>query len=157
MNINVTLVIQMIVFMTVVWFSMKFIWPMIMQAIEERNATISEGLAAAEQGQKKLIDAGSEASVLVKKARKQASTIIDQANSRATSIVEEAKTDGEKQRSRIMNTAQEEANQEAAKLKEGLKTEVARLAVAGAEKILTREIKASDHEVLLKGLAKKIK
>ena len=157
MSINATLIIQMMVFIAVVWFSMKFIWPLIMQAIEERNKTISEGLAAAEQGQKKLIDAGSEASVLVKKARKQASTIIDQANSRATSIVEEAKTDGEKQRSRIMDTAQEEANQEAAKLKEGLKTEVARLAVAGAEKILTREIKASDHEALLKGLAKKIK
>ena len=157
MNINATLIVQMIVFITVVWFSMKFIWPMIMQAIEERNKTISDGLAAAEQGQKKLIDAGSEASVLVKKARKQASTIIDQANSRATSIVEEAKTDGEKQRSRIMDTAQEEANQEAAKLKEGLKTEVSRLAVAGAEKILTREIKASDHAALLRGLAKKIK
>ena len=157
MNINVTLVIQMIVFMTVVWFSMKFIWPMIMQAIEERNKTISEGLAAAEQGQKKLIDAESEASVLVKKARKQASTILDQANSRASSIVEEAKTDGEKQRLRIMDTAQDEANQEAAKLKEGLRAEVASIAVAGAEKILTREIKASDHENLLRGLAKKIK
>jgi len=157
MNINATLLVQMIVFITVVWFSMTFIWPMIMQAIEERNKTISEGLAAAEQGQKKLIDAGSEASVLVKKARKQAATILDQANNRATSIVEEAKTDGEKQRSRIMDTAQEEANQEAVKLKEGLKTEVASLAVAGAEKILTREIKASDHEALLKRLAKKIK
>ena len=157
MNINATLIVQMIVFITVVWFSMKFIWPMIMQAIEERNKTISEGLAAAEQGQKKLIDAESEASVLVKKARKQASTILDQANSRASSIVEEAKTDGEKQRSRIMDTAQEEANQEAVKLKESLKTEVASLAVAGAEKILTREIKASDHEALLKRLAKKIK
>ena len=153
MNINVTLVIQMIVFITVVWFSMKFIWPMIMQAIEERNKTISEGLAAAEQGQKKLIDAESEASVLVKKARKQASTILDQANSRASSIVEEAKTDGEKQRLRIMDTAQDEANQEAAKLKEGLRAEVASIAVAGAEKILTREINTSDHEALLKGLA----
>ena len=157
MNINVTLVIQMIVFMTVVWFSMKFIWPMIMQAIEERNKTISEGLAAAEQGQKKLVDAESEASVLVKKARKQASTILDQANSRASSIVEEAKTDGEKQRLRIMDTAQDEANQEAVKLKEGLRAEVASIAVAGAEKILTREINTSDHEALLKGLAKKIK
>ena len=157
MNINVTLIVQMIVFATVVWFSMRFIWPLIMQAIEERNKTISEGLAAAEQGQKKLIDAESEASVLVKKARKQASTILDQANGRAASIVEEAKTDGEKQRLRIMDTAQEEANQEAAKLKEGLRAEVAGLAVAGAEKILTREIKASDHKTLLKELAKKIK
>ena len=64
MNINATLIVQMIVFITVVWFSMKFIWPMIMQAIEERNKTISEGLAAAEQGQKKLIDAGSELSLI---------------------------------------------------------------------------------------------
>ena len=147
----------MMVFIAVVWFSMKFIWPLIMQAIEERNKTISEGLAAAEKGQKKLVDAESEASVLVTKARKQATTILDQANSRASSIVEEAKTDGEKQRLRIMDTAQEEANQEAAKLKEGLRTEVASIAVAGAEKILTREIKTADHEALLKGLAKKIK
>jgi F-type H+-transporting ATPase subunit b len=157
MNINVTLIVQMIVFAMVVWFSMKFIWPLIMQAIEERNKTISEGLAAAEQGQKKLIDAESEASVLVKKARKQASTILDQANNRATSIMEEAKTDGEKQRSRIIVAAQEEATQETAKLKEGLRAEIASLAVAGAEKILTREIKAADHETLLKKLAKKIK
>ena len=157
MNINATLIVQMIVFITVVWFSMKFIWPMIMQAIEERNKTISEGLAAAEQGQKKLIDAESEVAVLVKKARKQASTILDQANTRAGSIVEEAKTDGEKQRSRIMDAAQEEANQEASKLREGLRAEVASLAIAGAEKILTREIKASDHAALLRGLAKKIK
>jgi F-type H+-transporting ATPase subunit b len=157
MNINATLIVQMIVFITVVWFSMKFIWPMIMQAIEERNKTISEGLAAAEQGQKKLIDAESEVAVLVKKARKQASTILDQANTRAGSIVEEAKTDGEKQRSRIIVAAQEEATQETAKLKEGLRAEIASLAVAGAEKILTREIKAADHETLLKKLAKKIK
>jgi F-type H+-transporting ATPase subunit b len=72
----------MIVFAMVVWFSMRFIWPLIMQAIEERFKTISEGLAAAEQGQKKLIDAESEASVLVKKARKQASTILDQTQRR---------------------------------------------------------------------------
>ncbi len=157
MNINVTLIVQMIVFATVVWFSMKFIWPLIMQAIEERNKTISEGLAAAEQGQKKLIDAESEASVLVKKARKQASTILDQANNRATSIMEEAKTDGEKQRSRIIVAAQEGAHQETAKPKEGRRAEIASLAVAGAQKILTREIKASDHETLLKKLAKKIK
>ena len=142
MNINVTLIIQMIVFITVVWFSMKFIWPMIMQAIEERNKTISEGLAAAEQSQKKLIDAESEASVLVKKARKQASTILDQANSRASSIVEEAKTDGEKQRVRIMDTAQDEANQEAAKLKEGLRAEVASIAVAVSYTHLTLPTKA---------------
>ena len=102
MNINVTLIVQMIVFATVVWFSMKFIWPMIMEAIEERNKTISEGLAAAEQGQKKLIDAESEATVLISKARKQASSILDQANSRATSIMEDAKSDGEKKRARML-------------------------------------------------------
>jgi len=104
-----------------------------------------------------LIDAESEATVLISKARKQASSILDQANSRATSIMEDAKSDGEKKRARILTTAQEEAEQEAIKLKEGLKSEVASLAIAGAEKILTREIKASDHETLLKKLAKKIK
>jgi F-type H+-transporting ATPase subunit b len=156
MSLNATLLIQMTVFAVVVLFSMKFIWPIIMEAIEERNKNISDGLAAAEKGQKKLSDAESEVTGLISKAKKQATTILDQANTRASSIVETAKTKGGEERDKIISTAQEEAEQELNKLKEDLKKDLAGLAVAGAEKVLSREINEDDHKDLLDGLAKKL-
>ena len=146
----------MTVFAVVVLFSMKFIWPIIMEAIEERNKNISDGLAAAEKGQKKLSDAESEVTGLISKAKKQATTILDQANTRASSIVETAKTKGGEERDKIISTAQEEAEQELNKLKEDLKKDLAGLAVAGAKKVLSREINEDDHKDILDGLAKKL-
>ena len=156
MSLNATLLIQMTVFAVVVLFSMKFIWPMIMEAIEERNKNISDGLAAAEQGQKKLSEAETEVNALIKEAKLQATTILDQANTRASSIVESAKSEGTNERDKIISTAQDEAAQELSKLREGLRKEVAGLAVSGAEKILSREISASDHQEMLDDLAKKL-
>jgi len=156
MSLNATLLIQMTVFATVVLFSMKFIWPMIMEAIEQRNKSISDGLAAAEKGQKKLSDAESEVTGLISEAKKQATTILDQANTRATSIVQTAKTEGGEERDKIISSAQEEAEQELNKLKEDLKKDLADLAVAGAEKILSREINEKDHKDILDGLSKKL-
>ena len=156
MSLNATLLIQMTVFATVVLFSMKFIWPMIMEAIEERNKNISDGLAAAEKGQKKLSDAESEVTGLVSEAKKQATTILDQANTRASSIVQTAKNEGSEERDKIISSAQEEAVQELNKLKEDLKKDLADLAVAGAEKILSREINEKDHKDILDGLSKKL-
>ena len=156
MSLNATLLIQMTVFAVVVLFSMKFIWPMIMGAIEERNKNISDGLAAAEKGQKELSDAGFEVTGLISEAKKQATTILDQANTRASSIVETAKTKGGQERDKIISTAQEEAEQELNKLKEDLKKDLAGLAVAGAEKVLSREINEDDHKDILDGLAKKL-
>ena len=156
MSLNATLLIQMTVFATVVLFSMKFIWPMIMEAIEERNKNISDGLAAAEKGQKQLSEAESEVTGLISEAKKQATTILDQANTRASSIVETAKTKGDKERDKIISTAQEEAEHELNKLKEDLKKDLASLAVAGAEKVLSREINEDDHKDILDGLAKKL-
>ena len=156
MSLNATLLIQMTVFATVVLFSMKFIWPMIMEAIEQRNKSISDGLAAAEKGQKKLSDAESEVTGLISEAKKQATTILDQANTRATSIVQTAKTEGGEERDKIISSAQEEAVQELNKLKEDLKKDLADLAVAGAEKILSREINEKDHKDILDGLSKKL-
>ena len=156
MSLNATLLIQMTVFAVVVLFSMKFIWPMIMEAIEERNKNISDGLAAAEQGQKKLSEAETEVNTLIKEAKLQATTILDQANTRASSIVESAKSEGTNERDKIISTAQDEAAQELSKLREGLRKEVAGLAVSGAEKILSREISASDHQEMLDDLAKKL-
>ena len=156
MSLNATLLIQMTVFALVVLFSMKFIWPMIMEAIEERNKNISDGLAAAEKGQKQLSEAESEVTGLISEAKKQATTILDQANTRASSIVETAKTKGGEERDKIISTAQEEAEHELNKLKEDLKKDLASLAVAGAEKVLSREINEDDHKDILDGLAKKL-
>ena len=146
----------MTVFAVVVLFSMKFIWPMIMEAIEERNKNISDGLAAAEQGQKKLSEAETEVNTLIKEAKQQATTILDQANTRASSIVESAKNEGTSEREKIISTAHDEAQQELAKLRETLRKEVAGLAISGAEKILTREISSEDHKDMLDKLANKL-
>ena len=156
MSLNATLLIQMTVFAVVVLFSMKFIWPMIMEAIEERNKNISDGLAAAEQGQKKLSEAETEVNTLIKEAKQQATTILDQANTRASSIVESAKNEGTSERDKIVSTAHDEAQQELAKLRETLRKEVAGLAISGAEKILTREISSADHKDMLDKLANKL-
>ena len=156
MSLNATLLIQMTVFAVVVLFSMKFIWPMIMEAIEERNKSISDGLAAAEQGQKKLSEAETEVNTLIKEAKQQASTILDQANTRASGIVESAKSEGTLEREKIISTAHDEAQQELAKLRESLRKEVAGLAISGAEKILTREINTADHKEMLDKLAGKL-
>ena len=156
MSLNATLLIQMTVFAVVVLFSMKFIWPMIMEAIEERNKSISDGLAAAEQGQKKLSEAETEVNTLIKEAKQQASTILDQANTRASGIVESAKSEGTLEREKIISTAHDEAQRELTKLRENLRKEVAGLAISGAEKILTREINAADHKEMLDKLANKL-
>ena len=146
----------MTVFAVVVLFSMKFIWPMIMEAIEERNKSISDGLAAAEQGQKKLSEAETEVNTLIKEAKQQASTILDQANTRASGIVESAKSEGTLEREKIISIAHDEAQQELTKLRENLRKEVAGLAISGAEKILTREINTADHKEMLDKLANKL-
>ena len=156
MSLNATLLIQMTVFAVVVLFSMKFIWPMIMEAIEERNKNISDGLAAAEQGQKRLSEAETEVNTLIKEAKQQATTILDQANTRASSIVESAKNEGTSERDKIISSAHDEAQQELAKLRETLRKEVAGLAISGAEKILTREISSADHKDMLDKLANKL-
>ena len=156
MSLNATLLIQMTVFAVVVLFSMKFIWPMIMEAIEERNKSISDGLAAAEQGQKKLSEAETEVNTLIKEAKQQATTILDQANTRASGIVESAKSEGTSEREKIISTAHDEAQQELTKLRESLRKEVAGLAISGAEKILTREINTADHKEMLDKLADKL-
>tara|TARA_Y100000746_G_scaffold100159_1_gene85362 strand:- start:176 stop:616 length:441 start_codon:yes stop_codon:yes gene_type:complete len=146
----------MTVFAVVVLFSMKFIWPMIMEAIEERNKSISDGLAAAEKGQKKLNEAETEVNALIKEAKQKATTILDQANTRATGIVESAKSEGTSEREKIISSAHDEAQQELSKLRESLRKEVAGLAISGAEKILSREINKSDHKDMLDELANKL-
>ncbi len=143
----------MIVF---VWFCMKFIWPPILNAIEERQEQIAEGLAAAEKGQDKLVQAQAEADEIVADARKQATSILDQAHARANEIVAEGKSDGVKERERQLTAAKAEIEQETNKAREELRGQVSAIAVASAEKILKREIDDKAHEDILGKLAQEL-
>ncbi|MDH4108767.1 MAG: F0F1 ATP synthase subunit B [Gammaproteobacteria bacterium] len=153
MDINMTLIGQTIAMVVFVWFCMKFIWPPIMTAIEERQTQIADGLAAAERGQQDLEKAKSEAAKIVDEARKQASGILDQAHARANEIVSEGKADGVKERDRQLIAARAEIEQEANRAREELRGQVSAIAIASAEKILRREIDGKSHEDILNKLA----
>ncbi|MEX1266233.1 MAG: F0F1 ATP synthase subunit B, partial [Woeseia sp.] len=140
MDINMTLLGQTIAMLVFVWFCMKFIWPPIMTAIEERQTEIADGLAAAERGQNKLEQAKAEADEIIGDARKQATTILDQAHARANEIIAEGKTEGIRERERQLAAARSEVEQETNRAREELRGQVSAIAVASAEKILRREI-----------------
>ncbi len=156
MDINLTLIGQTIAMIVFVWFCMKFIWPPILNAIEERQEQIAEGLAAAEKGQDKLVKAQAEAEEIVSDARKQATSILDQAHARANEIVAEGKSDGVKERERQLAAAKAEIEQETNKAREELRGQVSAIAVASAEKILKREIDDKAHEDILGKLAQEL-
>ena len=148
-----TLLGQSIAMLVFVWFCMKFIWPPIMNAIEERQTQIADGLAAAERGQQSLDKAQAESEDIVGDARKQATTILDQAHARASEIVAEGKSDGAKERERQVAAAVADVEQETNRAREELRGQVSAIAVASAEKILRREIDAKTHEDILGKLA----
>ena len=148
-----TLIGQTIAMIVFVWFCMKFIWPPIMTAIEERQTEIADGLAAAERGQQSLDKAKAEADDIVADARQQATKIIDQAHARANEIVAEGKAEGVKERERQLAAATAEVEQEANRAREELRGQVSAIAVASAEKILQREIDPQAHEDILSKLA----
>ena len=153
MDINMTLIGQSISMIVFVWFCMKFIWPPLLGAIEERQQKIADGLAAADKGQERLEQATAEAQGIIADARKQATGILDQAHSFANEIVTEGKTDGVKERDRQLVAAKADIEQEANRAREELRGEVAAIAIASAEKILRREIDSKQHEDILGKLA----
>ncbi|MEJ2171503.1 MAG: F0F1 ATP synthase subunit B [Woeseiaceae bacterium] len=153
MDINLTLIGQTIAMIVFVWFCMKFIWPPLLGAIEERQEKIAEGLAAADKGQEKLEQASAEAEQIVSDARKQATGILDQAHARANEIVAEGKADGVKERERQLAAAKAEIEQEANRAREELRGQVSAIAIASAEKILRREIDEKQHGDILGKLA----
>ena len=157
MDINIgTLVGQTIAMVVFVWFCMKYIWPPILSAIEERQATIAEGLSAAERGQQKLEQATAEAEDIIADARKQATSILDQAHARANEIVAEGKSDGVKERERQLAAATAEIEQETNRAREELRGQVSAIAIASAEKILNREIDSAAHDDILGKLAREL-
>lgn len=156
MDFNATLIGQVIAMIVFVWFCMKFIWPPLMTAIETRQQAIADGLAAADRGQSSLIEAKQEADKIVAAAREQARGIVDQANSRANAIVEEGRSEGVAQRQREVADGHAQIELEKARVRDELRSQVASIAIVGAERILAREIDPSAHRDLLDQLAREL-
>ena len=156
MDINATLIGQTIAMIVFVWFCMKFVWPPILHALEERQKEIEEGLAAADLSQEKLEQAAVEADGIVAEARQQATSILDQAHARANEIVAEGKEDGVKERERQLTAAKTEIEAETNRAREELRGQVSAIAIASAEKILNREIDGKAHEDILGKLAQEL-
>jgi F-type H+-transporting ATPase subunit b len=149
MNINLTLFAQALTFAAFIWFTVKFIWPFMLRAIETRQKTIADGLAAGEQGKKSLESSTRQAEQTIQEARGRAGEIVTQAEKRATEMVEEARNAAKSEGEREKAAAKAEIEQEVARAREQLRAQVAMLAVAGAEKILRREVDAKAHAQLL--------
>ena len=156
MSINLTLFGQTIAFIVFVWFCMKFIWPPIMAALNERKKKIADGLAEAERGFKQQELAEKNAEKKLHEAKQQASEILNQAQRRANEIVDEAKLVAVEEGNRIKEAAHAEVEKEMNRAKEQLRGQVSSIAVAGAERILKKEIDASSHQNILNELAAQI-
>ena len=156
MNINLTLLAQAVSFAILIWFTVKFVWPPLLNAIESRQKQIADGLAAGERGRHELELASKRASQDLHAAKEKASAIIAQAEKRAAEIIEEAKGNAKVEGDRILTGAKAEIDQEVNRAKEGLRQQVSQLAVAGAEKILRREIDAKAHSDMLTAIANEL-
>jgi F-type H+-transporting ATPase subunit b len=156
MSITVTLIIQGLAFFAVAWMVMKFGWPHIMAAIEQRQRKIADGLISAEKAEKSLAEAKATATDIIKEARVQANKIVEQANRRSNELVEEARGTAITEGQRLLDDARNEVTLESNRAREQLRREVALIAVAGAGKLLGREIDAKAHADLLDKLALEI-
>jgi F-type H+-transporting ATPase subunit b len=156
MSFNLTLIAQMVAFLAFIGFTAKFIWPPLMRAIEARQKTIADGLAAADQGRRSLEQSTRQAEDAVNQARGRAAEILAQAEKRAAQMVDEARTAAKDEGSREKAAAKAEIAQELARAREQLRDQVASLAVAGAEKILRREVDAKAHAELLDSIKRQI-
>jgi len=156
MNINATLIGQGIAFFLFVVFCMKYVWPPILHALEERKKKIADGLAAGEHGQREQALAEERAKELLRQAKEQAGEIITRADKRAAEIVEEAKDDAKVEGQRLLTAARAEIDQEVNRVKEGLRGQVVSIALAGAGKVLEREVDEATHAELLNKLAAEI-
>jgi len=148
-NINATLIGQMLTFALFVWFTMKFIWPPVIQAMAERKKKIADGLAAAERGVHELEVAHRKVHDLLSDAKVQAAGLVEQANKRAARVIEEAKNDARTEGERIIVLAREEVQRELQQAREQLRQEVAQIAVASAEKILQQEITSTVDSAII--------
>ena len=156
MNINATLIGQAIAFFLFVVFCMKYVWPPILHALEERKKKIADGLAAGEHGKREQALAEDRAKELLREAKEQAGEIITRADKRAAEIVDESKGDAKAEGERLLTAAKADINQELNRVKEDLRGQVVSIALAGASKVLEREVDESAHAELMNKLAAEI-
>ena len=156
MNINLTLVVQMIVFVVLIWFTMKVVWPMILGPMEERSRKIAAGLAAGDKGQQELAQARDRADAILREARERATQIVEQAQRQANDLVEQAKGTATSEGARLVQQAKQQIELETSHAREALRREVATIAVTAASKVLEREINPQTHADLLSKLATQI-
>ena len=156
MNINATMIGQSLTFIVFVFICMKFVWPPLMQALNDRKKQIADGIAAAERGQNEQVLAENKAMETLHEAKQQAGEIINQAQKRASEIVDEAKNDAKAEGDRLITAAKAELDQEVNRAREQLRTQVSSIAVAGASKVLEREIDEQAHSSMLDDLVSQI-
>jgi F-type H+-transporting ATPase subunit b len=156
MNINLTLLMQAAAFAAFIWFTAKFVWPPLMRAVETRQKQIADGLAAADEGRKSLANAEKRITDLVGEARAKAGEIVAQGEKFRQETVEQAKAEAKVEADRIVAAAKAEIAQEVARAKEELRRQVSSLAIAGAEKILRREVDAKAHADLLAEIQRQV-
>jgi len=155
-NINLTLVVQMVVFALLIYGTMKWIWPPLLNAMQARERKIADGLAAADRGEQALTEARGKADAIVREARERANQIIDHAQHRANELVEQAKTTASAEGARLVAAAEQQIELDTAHARESLRREVAGIAVGAAAKLLGREIDARKHADLLDKLAAEV-
>jgi len=151
-NLNATLFFQMIVFFVLGWFTMKFVWPPLTKAIEDRRQKIADGLAAADKGKADLAQAQARISLIEASAKSENHARMLEAEKQASAIIDEARREAEAEKARIIAQAKQDAEQEVQRARDGLRADVANLAVTGAEQILKREVNAQAHAELLNQL-----
>ena len=156
MNINASLFVQMVVFFLGAWITMKYIWPPLINAIEERQKKIADGLAAANKGEKALAVAAEQSKAIEAEARGRATSLVSDGEKRAQAVIDAAKAQAQVEADRIIEAAKAEAAQEMQRAREQIRGEVAALAVAGAEQILAREVDKTVHAQLLEQLKAKL-
>ena len=156
MNLNLSLVAQAITFAAFIWFTVKFVWPPLLRMIEARQKTIADGLAAAEQGRRSLELSTRQADDAITEARARAAEILAQAEKRSVQLIDEARQSARQEGDRELVAAKAEIEQEVTRAREQLRDRVASLAVAGAEKILRREVDARAHGELLESIKRQL-
>ena len=156
MNINLTMLMQAAAFAAFIWFTARFVWPPLMRAVETRQKQIADGLAAGEEGRKSLANAEKRIADLVGEARAKAGEIVAQGEKFRQETVEQAKAEAKAEADRIVAAAKAEIAQEVARAKEDLRHQVSSLAIAGAEKILQREVDAKAHADLLAEIERQV-
>ena len=157
MSFNLTLIAQMLAFAAFILFTVKVVWPHLLRAIETRQKTIADGLAAGERGRQDLENAAKRTVTMMNEARQQVQDTLAQADKRGTQIIDEAKGAAKVEGDRLVSAAKAEIEQEVARAKEALREQVAALAIAGAEKILRREVDAKAHADLLAQLKQELR